>query len=58
MLHLAAREEAGECLDWLLGQGANPRLVDRRGNLPLHLALQAVIKDYSRARERELVRAG
>ena len=29
MLHLAAKEEAGDSLEWLLEQGANPGLVDR-----------------------------
>jgi len=55
MLHLAVREESVNCLEWLLEHGANPGLVDRKGNLALHLAVEAVISEYSRTRERDLV---
>ena len=34
MLHLAAKEEAGDSLEWLLEQGANPGLVDRSPPAP------------------------
>ena len=55
MLHLAAKEEAEECMEGLLEMGANAKLVDRKGNLPLHIALNMVIEDYSRSSEKALV---
>ena len=55
MLHLAAKEEAEECMEGLLEMGANAKLVDKKGNLPLHIALSMVIEDYSRSSEKALV---
>ena len=55
MLHLAAKEEAEECMEGLLEMGANAKLVDKKGNLPLHIALNMVIEDYSRSSEKALV---
>merc|ERR1719225_376927 len=55
MLHLAAKEEAEECMEGLLEMGANAKLVDKKGNLPLHIALKVVIEDYSRSSEKALV---
>ena len=55
MLHIAAREGAKYCLEYLLEQGASAKLVDRRGNLPLHKALKFVLDNYSRENERDLV---
>ena len=55
MLHLAAKEGAKYCLEFLLEEGANAKLVDKKGNLPLHRALQFVLDDYSRDNERDLV---
>ena len=47
MLHLAAKEGSGDCLEYLLEEGANAKLVDKKGNLPLHRALEFVIENYS-----------
>lgn len=55
MLHIAAKEGASDCLEFLLEKGANAKLVDKKGNLPLHRALEFVIDDYSRDNERDLV---
>ena len=55
MLHLAAKEEAEECMEGLLEMNANAKLVDKKGNLPLHIALNMVIDDYSRSSEKRLV---
>jgi len=55
MLHLAAKEGAADCLEYLLDKGANAKLVDKKGNLALHRALEYVIDDYSRDNERDLV---
>jgi len=55
MLHLAAKEGSGDCLEYLLDEGANAKLVDKKGNLPLHRALEFVIENYSRANEKDLV---
>eukprot|EP00092_Neocalanus_flemingeri_P015620 GFUD01016908.1.p1 GENE.GFUD01016908.1~~GFUD01016908.1.p1 ORF type:complete len:341 (+),score=110.32 GFUD01016908.1:50-1072(+) len=55
MLHLAAKEGASDCLEYLLDKGANAKLVDKKGNLPLHRALEYVIDEYSRDNERDLV---
>ena len=55
MLHLAAKEGARYCLEYLLEQGANAKLVDKKGNLPLHKALRFVLDNYSRENERDLV---
>jgi len=55
MLHLAAKEGSSFCLEFLLEQGANPRLVDRKGNMPLHRALKFVIENYSRSNEKCLI---
>ena len=55
MLHIAAKEGASDCLEFLLEKGANAKLVDRKGNLPLHRALEFVIDDYSKDNERDLV---
>jgi ankyrin repeat protein len=40
LVHVAAKEGAVSCLEDLLERGAKVNLVDRRGNLPLHLAIQ------------------
>jgi len=55
MLHVAAKEGACDCLEFLLEKGANAKLVDKKGNLPLHRALEFVIDDYSKANEKDLV---
>ena len=55
MLHLAAKEGSSFCLEFLLEQGANPRLVDKKGNMPLHRALKFVIENYSNSNEKCLV---
>jgi len=55
MLHLAAKEGAKDCLEYLLDKGANAKLVDKKGNLPIHRALEYVIDEYSRDNERDLV---
>ena len=55
MLHLAAKEEAEECMEGLLEMGANAKLIDKKGNLALHLALNVVIDDYSRSSEKTMV---
>ena len=55
MLHLAAKEGARYCLEFLLEKGANAKLVDKRGDLPLHKALRFVLANYSRENERDLV---
>jgi len=55
MLHLACREGSVDCLAFLLKIGADPRLVDKKGNLPIHLALNFCIKNYSRSYESDLV---
>lgn len=55
MLHLAAKEGARFCLEYLLEKGANAKLVDKRGDLPLHKALRFVLENYSRENERDLV---
>jgi len=55
MLHLAAKEGSVDCLEYLLDKGANAKLVDHKGNLPIHKALEYVIDDYSRDNERDLV---
>ena len=55
MLHLAAKEGSSYCLEYLLEAGANAKLVDRKGNLPLHRAIKYVLDDYSRENEKDLV---
>ena len=55
MLHLAGKEGARYCLEYLLERGANAKLVDKNGNLPLHRALRFVLDNYSRENERDLV---
>jgi ankyrin repeat protein len=40
LVHVAAREGAVSCLEDLVERGAKVNLVDRRGNLPLHRAIQ------------------
>jgi len=55
MLHLACKEGSVDCLASLLKLGADPRLVDKKGNLPIHLALCHCIENYSRACESDLV---
>jgi len=55
MVHLAAKEGSKYCLEFLLNQGANAKLVDKKGNLPLHRALMCVIDDYSPENEKCLV---
>ena len=41
MLHLAGKEGARYCLEYLLERGANAKLVDKNGNLPLHRVLSS-----------------
>jgi len=55
MLHIAAKEGAANCLEYLLEHGANAKLVDKKGNLPIHRALEVVINDYSKEYERDIV---
>ena len=55
MLHIAAKEGSRYCLEYLLESGANAKLVDKKGNLPLHKALRFVQENYSRENERDLV---
>merc|ERR1739848_146865 len=55
MVHLAAKEGSKYCLEFLLNHGANAKLVDKKGNLPLHRALMWVIDDYSPENEKCLV---
>ena len=55
MLHIAAKEGATYCLEFLLKSGANAKLVDLKGNIPLHRALKYVIEDYNRDDESSLV---
>jgi len=49
------KEEAEECMEGLLEMGANAKLIDKKANLPLHIALNMVIEDYSRSSEKALV---
>lgn len=55
MLHVACKEGAVDCLAFLLKIGADARLVDKKGNLPIHLALKFCIENYSRSYESDLV---
>jgi len=55
MLHIAAKEGAANCLEYLLEHGANAKLVDKKGNLPIHRALEFVINDFSKENERDIV---
>ena len=43
MVHLAAREEAGDCMEWLVGRGADARLLDRY--ILIRLSQSAVLAD-------------
>ena len=40
LLHIACRCGKAQIVRWLLSEGADPNLVDRHGNAPLHLAVQ------------------
>merc|ERR1712059_66410 len=54
-IHVAAKEGARDCLEYLLDSGANANLVDKKGNLALHFAIEFCLESYSRDNERDLV---
>jgi len=55
MVHKCAKEAATDCLELLIEKGAKANLVDKQGNLPLHLGIQYCIEQYSPSLEQNLV---
>ena len=55
MVHLCCRKGATSCLEALIEKGGRVNLVDKQGNLPLHLALRHTLTRYSAALEADLV---
>jgi len=57
MLHLCCKEGSVDSLAFLLKLGANPHLVNNKGDLPIHLAAKYCIKHYTKSIETDLVSA-